>query len=201
MLLSIKARRHLWEISLAFVVICFIWFLQSDVLTQLYSHNLFCNIPLAFIIIWASVFTSSIEPLSSDDIRVRSMSAIVLYQAISGSLSGAIIGAVFAALYSSVVPVYLISYPIIGWVAGYFPLNKVQHGSFYCIVSVLLGTILAEFITACQLMILGRADVLSCFAQATIPEAVLNALIAPFIFIPLKAWHDFRLEREVIVKS
>ncbi len=199
--LSIKARHHLLELSLAFTVICLVWFLQSDVLTKLSLHNLFCNLPLTFTIIWASIFTSSVEPLNSDEIKVRSISAVALHQAMSGSFSGAIVGAVFAALYASILPVYLFSYPIIGWVAGYFPLKTVQHASFYSILLVLLGTILAEFLTASQLMILGRADVLSCFAQITMPEAVLNALIAPFIFVPLKAWHDFGSEREVIVKS
>ena len=200
-LLSIKARHRLLELSLAFAVIYFVWFLQSDVLTKFSVHNLFCNLPLTFTIIWASIFTSSIKPLNSDDIQIRSISAIVLYQAMSGSISGALVGAFFAALYASILPVYLISYPLIGWVCGYFPLKTVQHASFYSILLVLLGTILAEFITAAQLMALGRTDVLSCFAQITIPEAVLNALIAPFIYVPLKAWHDFGTESEAIVKS
>jgi len=197
--LSIKTRRHLWELSLAFAVIFFIWILQSDLLTQLSLHHLFCNMPLTFIIIWASIYTTSITPLNSNDVKIRSVINIILYQAISGSVSGAIVGAVFAALYASVLPVFLISYPLIGWIAGYFPLRKIQHASFYCILLVLFGTILAEFITACQLALLGRAEVFSCFVQIAVPEAVLNALLAPFIFIPLKAWYDFGLEREVIV--
>jgi len=200
-LLSIKARNHLWELSLTFAVICCIWFLQSTVLTRLSLHSLFCNLPLTFIIIWASIFTSSAQSLSSDDIKVRPLMAIILYQTISGSVSGALVGAVFAALYASIIPVYLISYPAIGWVAGYFSLKKVQHGAFYSIVLVFLGTILAEFITTCQLMVLGRTEVINCFAQIAIPEAVLNALIAPFIFVPLRAWYDFRMEREVIVQA
>ena len=199
--LSIKTRRHLWELSLAFAVIYFIWILQSDILTKLSLHHLFCNMPLTFTIIWASIFTTSITPLSSDDIKVRSVTNIALYQAISGSMGGAIVGAAFAALYASVLPAFLVSYPLIGWIAGYFPLRKIQHASFYCIVLVLLGTILAEFITACQLALLGRAEVFSCFVQIAVPEAVLNALLAPFIFVPLKAWYDFGLEREVVVKS
>lgn len=199
--LSIKTRRHLWELSLTFVIIYLIWLFQSDVLTKLSLKNLFCNLPLTFTIIWASIFTSTIESLSPDQIKTRPISSIILYQAMSGSLSGAIVGAVFAALYASILPVYLFSYPLIGWIAGYFPLRKIQHGSFYCIVLVLLGTILAEFMTACQLTILGRTEVFSSLAQLAVPEAVLNALIAPFIFVPLKAWHDFGLEREVIVKS
>jgi rod shape-determining protein MreD len=199
--LSIKTRRHLWELSLAFMVIYFIWVFQSDVLTKLSLRGLFCNLTLTFTIIWASIYSSSIPPLSSDDIKVRSLSRIARYQAMSGSISGTAVGAVFAALYASVLPAFLISYPLIGWIAGYFPLRKIQHASFYCIVLVLLGTILAEFITACQLSLMGRAEVFSCFVQIAVPEAVLNALIAPFIFVPLKAWYDFNLEREVIVNS
>lgn len=200
-LLSIKARRHLWEISLTFAVVFLVWILQSDILVRLTSLHLFCNLPLTFTMIWASIYTSHFAPLSSDDIKVRSLGNIALYQAISGSLSGAAIGAIFAAFYSSVVPVYMVSYPLIGWIAGYFPLRKVQHGSFYSILLVLCGTVLAEFITAVQLILMGRAEVFGCFVQIAIPEAVLNALIAPFIFVPLKSWYDFGLEREVIVES
>ncbi len=199
--LSIKTRRYLWELGLAFSVIYFIWLLQSDVLTKLSLHNLFCNLPLTFIIIWSSIYTSSVKPLSSDDIKVRSFTNIAMYQAMSGSVSGAVVGAIFAAFYASTLPVFLFSYPLIGWIAGYFPLRKIQHASFYCIVLVLLGTVLGEFITAGQLALSGRAEVFSCFVQIAVPEAVLNALIAPFIFVPLKAWYDFGSQHEVIVKS
>lgn len=63
------------------------------------------------------------------------------------------------------------------------------------------ATILGEFFTAMQLIMLGRAEVFARFAELAIPEAVLNALIAPFIFVPIKVWYDFCLEREVTVKA
>jgi hypothetical protein len=48
-----------------------------------------------------------------------------------------------------------------------------------------------------QLIILGRPEVFGRFVELAIPEAVLNALIAPFIFLPIKIWYDFYLEREI----
>ncbi len=197
--LSIKARNRLWELGLAAIVISIIWFLQNNILTRIALRGLFCNLPLTFIIIWSSIFGSSLNRLSADDVRVRSFGQIAHYQAMSGCVSGALIGGVFSVLYASVSPVYLFSYPIIGWIAGYFPLKTINHGSFYSIVLVLFATILGEFLTSCQLMMLGRAEVFSRFAEIAIPEAVLNALIAPFIFVPIKAWYDFRLSREVTV--
>lgn len=199
--LSIKARNRLWELGLAAVVISIIWLLQNNILTRIALRGLFCNLPLTFTIIWSSIFGSSIEHLSADEVRVRSFGQIAVYQAMSGCVSGALIGAIFSVLYASVTPVYLISYPVIGWITGYFPLKTVNNGSLYSIVLVLFGTILGESLTSCQLIMLGRAEVLSRFADIAIPEAVLNALIAPFIFIPIKAWYDFRLSHEVSVRS
>jgi rod shape-determining protein MreD len=196
-LISIRTRTRLWEISLAAIVIYVIWLLQLNILTRLALKGLFCNLPLAFIIVWSSVFTSSLGRLSADDLRVRSLAQIALYQAMSGSISGALIGATFAVLYRSVTPVYLVSYALIGWISGYFPLKRVNNGAFFSIGLVFLGTVLAEFFTAVQLIILGRPEVFGRFVELAIPEAVLNALIAPFIFLPIKIWYDFYLEREI----
>ena len=200
-LISIRTRNRIWDLSLAGIVIYIIWLLQFNILTRLALRGLFCNLPLTFVIVWSSIFSSSLNRLSADDIRVRSFGQIALYQAMAGSLSGALIGAVFAVLYGSVTPVYLVSYPLIGWIVGYFPLKSINHAAFYSIALVFLASILGEFFTASQLIILGRAEVFGRFVELAIPEAVLNALIAPFIFLPIKAWYDFGLEQEVIVKA
>jgi rod shape-determining protein MreD len=200
-LISIQTRNRLWEISLAAIVIYIIWLLQLNILTRLALRGLFCNLPLTFIIVWSSIFRSSLSRLTADELRVRSVVQVALYQARSGSVSGALIGAVFAVLYRSVTPVYLVSYPLIGWISGYFPLKSVNHGAFFSIILVFLATVLGEFFTALQLIALGRAEVFGRFVELAIPEAVLNALIAPFIFLPIKVWYDFCLEREPTVKA
>lgn len=198
-LISIRARNRIWEVGLTVFVIYIIWLLQFNILTRLALRGLFCNLPLTFTIVWSSIFSSSLNKLSADDLRLRSFAQIALYQTMAGSVSGALVGATFAALYASVTPVYLISYPLTGWIAGYFPLKSVNHAAFYSIALVFCATILGEFFTAGQLIMLGRGEVFGRFVELAIPEAVLNALIAPFIFLPIKAWYDFRLEREATV--
>ena len=201
MMFSIRARNRIWELGLAAVIIYILWLLQLNILTRLALKGLFCNLPLTFTLVWASIFGSQLHRLNADQIRVRSVGQVILYQAMSGSVSGALMGAAFAALYGSVTPVPLVSYPLMGWIAGYFPLKNINHGAFYSIALVFFGTILGEFFAASQLMILNRAEVFGRFTELALPEAVLNALIAPFIFVPIKAWYDFCLEREVAVRA
>jgi rod shape-determining protein MreD len=200
-LISIRTRTRIWEISLSTIVIYIVWLLQLNILTRLALRGLFCNLPLTFIIVWSSIFTSSMSRLSADDLRIRSVWQIAIYQAMSGSFSGALIGAAFAVLYGSVTPVYLLSYPLIGWICGYFPLKSINNGAFYSIALVFFFSVLGEFLTALQLIVLGRSEVFGRFVDLALPEAVLNALIAPFIFLPIKAWYDFSLEREVTVRA
>jgi hypothetical protein len=57
---------------------------------------------------------------------------------------------------------------------------------------VLCASVLAEFITAGQLTLSGRAEVFNHFMTIALPESILNALIAPIIYLPMRRWYEFR---------
>jgi len=194
---SIRVRTRLCDIGLGTVVVIFAWLLQTNVLTRLSLNGLLCSLPLTFTIVWASVFGSRLPLLNSDDLRTLSMTEIISYQALSGSLSGALVGATFAALFASVLPVYPVAYPLIGWVAGYFSLKRVNQAVFLTIPLVFCASVLAESFTALQLAVSGRPEIMSRFIYAVLPEAAMNALIAPSIFLPIRRWYDFWTSKEV----
>ena len=195
---SITLRTRLWHLAIAAGVVIFIWLLQINVLTRLTLGGLLCNLPLTFTIVWASIFGSRLPRLTADDLRTLSLREIISYQALSGSLSGALIGALFAAFYASVTPVYPFGYPLIGWIAGYFSLKRVSHAQFLVVPMVLCGSVLAGISMALQLSFMGRPEVMPRFIEAVLPEAVMNALSAPFIFLPIKRWDDFATRKEVV---
>jgi len=190
--LSIQLRTRLGEILLAFTLIVFVWLLQTDLLNRISLTGLTCNVPLTFTIVWAAVFGSPLGRLTPENVRDMPLAQVAFYQALTGSLSGTLVGATFAALYGSVLPIYPISYPVIGWLTGYFNLQRLSQGALMAIPLVLFASVLAEFITAGQLTILGRVGVENHFMTIALPEAILNALIAPIIYIPMRRWYEFR---------
>jgi rod shape-determining protein MreD len=127
----------------------------------------------------------------ADELRRVGLGQIVAMQAMSGSLSGALVGAFFAALYASILPVYPVCYPIVGWAAGYFCLRGFNQGAMLCIPLVLLLSVFAEAIMAIQLHFIGRPDVLGQLVQIAVPEAIVNAIISPFVFYPMRGWFEF----------
>lgn len=195
---SIRLRTRLSHLGVAFGIVLFIWLLQVNVLTRLTLGGLLCNLPLTFTIVWASVFGSRLPRLTFDDLRTLSLSEIISFQALSGSLSGALIGALFGALYASVTPVYPFGYPLIGWIAGYFCLKRVNHAQFLIVPLVLGGTVLSGIFMAIELTLMGRPEVMVRFIDAVLPEAVMNALIAPWIFLPMQRWNEFWNTNEVV---
>ena len=194
---SMRSRKRIGEISMAAVLVIAVWLIQLALLSRLKFGDVLCNLPLTMIILWGLTFGSPMPKPTNDELRVSSMSAILIRQLLSGSPSGAIIGAFFAALASSVIPVYPISYPIIGWVSGYFSLKHFNQAAFLCIPLVLLLTFLGEIIMALQLFIVKRPDVFSHLAMISIPEALLNALIAPVLFFPMRGWYEFMRWRQM----
>lgn len=189
--LSMRTRKKAWDMSLAVCLAFFAWVLQLTVLSNFTFQGAFCNLPLTMTILWGLVFGSPMPPITPDELRVRSAKQIFLRQLGSGSVGGCLFGAFFAAVYASMLPVYPISYPIIGWVAGYFNMRNLNPETLICLPVVLLATVFANFITAFQLVATGHADVFPHLAQIALPEALLNALIAPFVYFPLRRWHDF----------
>lgn len=190
-ILSLNGRRKLTEVGLSIALVYFAWILQLTILSAITLKDVICNLPLTITIVWGAVFGSRLPSLTPDEIRQSSLSDVVLRQAVAGSLSAALIGATFGALYSCVIPTYPVYLPLIGWISGYFCLKNFSQASFLTIPFVFLATILAETLMALQLMALGRPDVMQNLVQIAVPEAAVNAIIAPLVFLPLRGWYDF----------
>jgi rod shape-determining protein MreD len=199
--LSIQLRTRLWQISLATVIVLIIWLIQTDLITRFSLKGLLCNLPLTFTILWGAVFGSKQRGLVAEELRSFSVGEIAAQQALSGSASGACVGGLFAALYGSALPIYPIAYPLIGWISGYFSLQKVNQPAFLSIPLVLFASVFAEFVTGCQLTLMNRPDTFARFVQIAMPESILNALVAPIIFIPMRTWYEFWTSREVSVSE
>ena len=188
---STSGRRKLTEIGLSVGIIYFAWILQLTVLSAITLKDVICNLPLTITIVWGAVFGSTLPALTTDEMRKSSLSDVVLRQAVAGSLSAALVGATFGALYAGVIPTYPVYLPVIGWISGYFCLKNYPSASLLAIPLVFMATILAETLMAGQLMVLGRPEVMKNLVQIAIPEAAINAIIAPLVFMPLRGWYDF----------
>jgi rod shape-determining protein MreD len=190
-IISIKGRKRLGEITIAGVILWVAWLIQLAILSKLTFSQVLCNLPLAMTIVWGATFGSPMEKPTADELRVSSVGAVLVRQLLSGSVSGALVGGFFAALSCSILPVFPVAYPVIGWISGYFSLKNFNQAAFLCIPLVLLLTFLAEIIMAGQLAIVGRPDVPAHFVVISFPEALLNALIAPVLFFPMRGWFEF----------
>lgn len=196
-LMSIRARKRLGEIGFAGLIVVFAWLLQITVLTKLSLDSVLCSLPLAITITWGSVFGSPLRKPSPEELRLQPVDQAIMMQIAAGSVSGLIIGAIFASFYATVSPVYPFSYPLAGWLSGYFSLKSFNKATLLCIPLVLGGTVFAESISALQLHLVGRPEVLSRLAEIAFPEAILNSLIAPFIYFPMRTWYEFFTARDV----
>lgn len=190
-IISGKTKKRLGEITIAVFIIFVAWVVQLAVLSKLRVTDVFANLPMAMTIVWGLTFGSPLEKPTADELRISSFSSILLRQILGGSPSGFLVGAFFAALGTSVLPLYPACYPIIGWISGYFSLRNFNQAAFLCIPLTVLLTFLAEMIMALQLMIAGRPDVISHLVVVSIPEALLNGLIAPVLFFPMKGWYEY----------
>jgi rod shape-determining protein MreD len=195
-ILGIKGRRRIGEITIAGLILWVAWLIQLTILSKLTFSQVLCNLPLAMTIVWGATFGSPMEKPTSDELRVASVPAVLVRQLLSGSVSGALVGGFFAALSCSVLPVFPAAYPVIGWISGYFSLKNFNQAAFLCIPLVLLLTFLAEIIMAAQLALMGRPDVTAHFITVSFPEALLNALIAPVLFFPMRGWFEFSQWRQ-----
>lgn len=179
------------------LIIGMAWVLQLAVVSRLFVTGVECSLPLTLIIVWGITFGSPIGKPSVDELRTTTIKTAVLRQAMSGSISGALLGAAFAALYSSVT-VYPIAYPLVGWISGYFCLRNFNKAIVLVIPLVLILTFLGEAISAVELYVLGRPLVFDNFVEIALTEAVLNALIAPFVFLPMRGWYEFSRYRQMM---
>lgn len=197
---SIRSRKRISEIASAAFIVAFAWLIQLAVLSKLPFGSVLCNLPLTLTIVWGVTFGSPVGKPSPDELRVSSFGTVLFRQLLSGSPSGAIVGAFFAALASSVLPIYPVSYPLIGWIAGYFSLKNFNQAAFLCIPLVVLLSFLGEMLMACQLALIGRPEVFSQLVLVGFPEALLNALIAPVLFFPMRGWYEFSQWRKLSVE-
>ncbi len=179
------------------LIIAMAWVLQLAVVSRLFVTGVECSLPLTLIIVWGITFGSPIGKQSIDELRITTTKTAVLRQALAGSISGALLGAAFAALYSSVT-VYPIAYPLVGWISGYFCLRNFNKAIVLVIPLVLILTFLSEAISAVELYVLGRPLVFDNFVEIALTEAVLNALIAPFVFLPMRGWYEFSRYRQIM---
>jgi rod shape-determining protein MreD len=189
--LSERTRKRACDVALAALVISLAWLLQMTVLNNLAFQGIVCNLPLTLTALWGSVFGSRLPPITPEELRKATVAEIFLHQAASGSLSAAMVGGFIGALYASVLPVYPLCFPVIGWITGYFCLRNLNRETLICIPLVLLATVAAEAIMAWQLWFCGRPGVFEHLAHIALPEGLLNALIAPFVYFPMRRWYDF----------
>jgi rod shape-determining protein MreD len=194
--MPVRLQKRIYEIGVAAFIICFAWLLQLMILSVLPLKDVLASLPLTFTIVWGSVFGSPLRAPLPDELRLSTLGQVIGRQALSGSLSGALVGAAFGALYSSVLPTYPICYPLIGWIAGYFGLKDFNQATFLCLPLVFMSTVFSESVMALQLHLQGRPEVLQNLASVAFPEAALNALMAPFIFFPMRGWYSFATAHE-----
>lgn len=187
-----RARRRFLQVGLAALIICLAWLTQLTIASLLPPRVLFCSFPLMVTIVWGAVFGSPWQMPRAEELRRVGLGQIISMQLLSGSLSGALAGAFFASLYASILPVYPVCYPLVGWVAGYFCLRSFNQGTILCVPLVLLLTVFAESAMAVQLAFFHhRPDVFPHLMQTAVPEAIVNAIISPFIFYPMRTWYEF----------
>ncbi len=197
-ILSMKTRKKAIDLAIVTLACSAAWILQLTVLNQLFFQGAICNLPLTVTMLWGYVVGSSLPELRADQLRILPVSAIFLRQLLSGSVTGLLVGALFAALYSSVSPVYPIAFPLIGFITGYFSMKNLNQETLFCIPLTLLATVMAEGIMALQLGAIGRPYVFDHLSHMILPEALLNALIAPFVYFPLRDWYEFRRSEAVL---
>ncbi|MBZ0186078.1 MAG: rod shape-determining protein MreD [Candidatus Obscuribacterales bacterium] len=198
MFFSRRLQRRLGATGVCILIIAMIWAIQQAVLSRLLLNHVQCNLALTFTIVWGLTFGSPLLAPSFDEIRLSSLKDVFVRQIFSGSPTGFLVGAAFSALYACFIPVYALSYPIVGWTAGYFCLKNFNQALIVCIPLVLLLTFMSELIMAAQLAVLGRPDVFENLVRISLSEAALNSIIAPCVFFPMRGWSEFVKYRELV---
>lgn len=189
-IVTVRSRKHIIEATLAGILCTAALFVQLAVLSHFSINGVICSLPLVITITAGLVFGSPIPSITANELRRQAVRDIFLRQLGSGSISGFLIGLFFACLYGSMIPICPIAYPVIGWVSGYFCLRSLNQGNLLCIPLVFVLSIIAEALISWQLAGCHRTGVLEHLSWFILPEALLNSIIAPFIYFPLRGWHD-----------
>lgn len=192
-----RARTKLTNYGLTALVAMAAMVLQLGVLNNFPVRGVYCNLPLTLVIVWGAVFGSPLPPITPDELRVSTTQEIFMRQLASGSFIGLLAGALFSALYTPLILVFPAYLPIAGWVAGYFCLRNLNKQNLLCIPLVFVISLIAETAMAWQLSLMGRPGVFDNLMEIAMPEAGLNALIAPFIYFPMRRWYEFTEDAQV----
>ncbi len=188
---SMRSKKRMLEIFLSGFICASSFLMQMLVLNNFSIHGSICNLPLTLCIVWGLVFGSRLSPLTALELRKKSMGEVFSRQLASGSHSGFLIGWLLSLIYfMTTVPVYPVAYPIIGWAAGYFCLRSLSQGNLLSIPLTFILTIIAEGLMSWELFALGRGSVFEHLSSFILPEALLNSIIAPFIYFPMRRWYD-----------
>jgi rod shape-determining protein MreD len=188
---SMRTRNKLANYTLTALMCLAAMVLQIGVLNNFPVREVYCNLPLTLVIVWGAVFGSPLPPITPDELRMSTTGEIFARQLATGSVTGLLAGAFLAALYGQMLPVFPYYLPFAGWFAGYFCLRNINKENLLCIPLVFVLSLLAETLMAWQLSMMGRSGVFEQLMQIAVPEASLNALIAPFIYFPMRRWFDF----------
>jgi rod shape-determining protein MreD len=167
------------------------WLLQITLVTYFPFRGVIANLPLVVVAVTGFVFGSPVPAVTHEELRSHSVLIIFLRQFMRGSVAGLLTGAFAAALFGSMLSVYPVSLPLVGWISGYFCIRGLRQETLICMPMVLLATVLNEALNAWQFGATGYPDVYLLLSHIVMPEAVLNAIIAPFVYFPLRRWYDF----------
>jgi rod shape-determining protein MreD len=167
------------------------WLLQITIVTYFPFRGVIANLPLVVVAVTGFVLGSPVPAVTHEELRSHSVLIIFFRQFMRGSVAGLLTGAFAAALFGSMLTVYPLSLPIVGWISGYFCIRGLRQETLICIPMVLLATVLNEAINAWQFGAAGFPAPYPLLSHIVMPEAVLNALIAPFVYFPLRRWYDF----------
>lgn len=189
-LLSMQSRKRTVEVALATTLCVSAFLVQTLVLNRFQLHGVICSLPLVITIVWGLVFGSPLPPITSLELRKNTPGQIFSRQLLAGSPGGLLVGLFFASLYHELIPSYPVAYPLIGWGAGYFCLRALSQGNLLCIPLAFILTVAAEALTSWELFMLGRVGVFQHLSLVVMPEALLNALVAPCIYLPLRQWYE-----------
>ncbi len=190
-IVSMRSKKRLLEVTGSVFICLSAFFIQMLALNYFGIHGSICNLPLTLTIVWGLVFGSSLSNLTASELRRRTMGEVFSRQLASGSTSAFLIGWGFSWLYFFAIgPVYPLAYPLIGWASGYFCLRAIGQGNLLAIPMTFLLTLFAEAITSWELFAFGRPGVFDHLNAFILPEALLNAVVAPFIYFPMRSWYD-----------
>lgn len=201
-----RSKKRVLEMSLSILLCVIVFMMQMLVLNYFGIHGSICNLPLTLTIVWGLAFGSSLKNLTAVELRRRSFREIFSRQLAAGSHSGFLIGWLFSWLFAAIMPVYPIYFPIIGWAAGYFCLRSLGQGNLLAIPMTFILTIVAELLMCWELYAIyfvlhyhsAKPDEMVAQFHALfdhlntfiLPEALLNSIIAPFLYFPMRRWYD-----------